>query len=56
MQCSNTASARAFSVPRIAATSDEDSVTNDETNVPMLRINEKLGYQPVGTTLRWSRP
>jgi GNAT superfamily N-acetyltransferase len=29
---------------------------NDETNAPMLRINEKLGYQPVGNTLGWSRP
>ena len=29
---------------------------NDETNGPMLRVNEKLGYQPVGGTLGWSRP
>ncbi len=29
---------------------------NDETNAPMLSINEKLGYQPVGSTLGWSRP
>lgn len=29
---------------------------NDETNAPMLRINEKLGYRPVGSTLSWSRP
>ena len=29
---------------------------NDETNGPMLRINEKLGYRPVSSTLRWSRP
>jgi GNAT superfamily N-acetyltransferase len=29
---------------------------NDETNGPMLRINENLGYRPVGSTLRWSRP
>ena len=29
---------------------------NDETNGPMLRVNEKLGYRPVGSTLRWSRP
>ena len=32
------------------------STENDETNKPMLRINEKLGYRPVGSTLRWSRP
>jgi GNAT superfamily N-acetyltransferase len=32
------------------------STENDETNRPMLRINEKLGYRPVGTTLSWSRP
>ena len=29
---------------------------NDETNAPMLHINHKLGYRPVGRTLRWSRP
>lgn len=29
---------------------------NDETNGPMLRVNEKLGYRPIGSTLRWSRP
>lgn len=29
---------------------------NDETNGPMLKVNEKLGYQPVGSTLSWSRP
>jgi GNAT superfamily N-acetyltransferase len=29
---------------------------NDETNGPMLRVNEKLGYRPVGSTLTWSRP
>ena len=29
---------------------------NDETNGPMLRINENLGYRPIGSTLRWSRP
>jgi RimJ/RimL family protein N-acetyltransferase/N-acetylglutamate synthase-like GNAT family acetyltransferase len=29
---------------------------NDETNAPMLRINEKLGYRPVGTYDHWSRP
>jgi GNAT superfamily N-acetyltransferase len=29
---------------------------NDETNAPMLRINAKLGYRPIGSTLRWSRP
>ena len=29
---------------------------NDETNAPMLRVNEKLGYRPVGSILRWSRP
>jgi GNAT superfamily N-acetyltransferase len=29
---------------------------NDETNGPMLRINEKLGYRPIGSTLIWSRP
>jgi GNAT superfamily N-acetyltransferase len=29
---------------------------NDETNAPMLRVNERLGYQPVGSTLSWSRP
>jgi GNAT superfamily N-acetyltransferase len=29
---------------------------NDETNGPMLRVNEKLGYRPIGSTLAWSRP
>ena len=29
---------------------------NDETNRPMLGINEKLGYRPIGSTLTWSRP
>ena len=29
---------------------------NDETNAPMLRINQKLGYRPFGSTLVWSRP
>jgi GNAT superfamily N-acetyltransferase len=29
---------------------------NDETNGPMLRVNEKLGYRPAGSTLIWSRP
>jgi len=29
---------------------------NDETNEPMLRVNEHLGYRPVGSTLAWSRP
>jgi GNAT superfamily N-acetyltransferase len=29
---------------------------NDETNGPMLRVNEKLGYRPIGSTLTWSRP
>ena len=29
---------------------------NDETNAPMLRVNEKLGYRPAGSTLGWSRP
>ena len=32
------------------------STENDETNGPMLRVNEKLGYRPAGSTLRWSRP
>jgi len=32
------------------------STENDETNGPMLRINEKLGYRPIGSTLMWSRP
>jgi len=32
------------------------SAENDETNGPMLRINEKLGYRPIGSTLMWSRP
>ena len=32
------------------------STENDETNGPMLRVNEKLGYRPVGSTLSWSRP
>jgi GNAT superfamily N-acetyltransferase len=32
------------------------STENDETNRPMLRVNEQLGYRPIGTTLRWSRP
>jgi GNAT superfamily N-acetyltransferase len=29
---------------------------NDETNAPMLRVNQKLGYQPVGEYAHWSRP
>ncbi len=32
------------------------STDNDETNGPMLRVNEKLGYRPIGSTLTWSRP
>jgi GNAT superfamily N-acetyltransferase len=32
------------------------STENDETNAPMLRINENLGYRPIGSTLSWSRP
>ena len=32
------------------------STENDETNAPMLRVNEKLGYRPIGSELRWSRP
>jgi len=32
------------------------STENDETNGPMLRVNEHLGYRPIGSTLRWSRP
>lgn len=32
------------------------STENDETNAPMLRVNERLGYRPIGTTLGWSRP
>jgi N-acetylglutamate synthase-like GNAT family acetyltransferase/RimJ/RimL family protein N-acetyltransferase len=32
------------------------STDNDETNGPMLRINENLGYRPIGSTLNWSRP
>jgi GNAT superfamily N-acetyltransferase len=32
------------------------STENDEMNGPMLRINDKLGYRPAGSTLRWSRP
>lgn len=32
------------------------STENDETNGPMLRVNEKLGYRPIGSTLAWSRP
>ena len=32
------------------------STENDETNRPMLRVNEKLGYRPAGSTLMWSRP
>jgi GNAT superfamily N-acetyltransferase len=28
---------------------------NDETNAPMLRVNEKLGYAPVGLLLGWKR-
>lgn len=27
---------------------------NDETNRPMLRVNDKLGYRPVGSTLMWA--
>jgi len=29
---------------------------NHEVNRPMLRVNEKLGYRPVGSLLSWSRP
>jgi GNAT superfamily N-acetyltransferase len=29
---------------------------NDEKNAPMLRVNENLGYRPIGSTLTWSRP
>ena len=32
------------------------STENDETNRPMLAVNEKLGYRPIGSTLLWSRP
>ena len=32
------------------------STENDETNGPMLKVNEKLGYRPAGSTLMWSRP
>jgi GNAT superfamily N-acetyltransferase len=32
------------------------STDNDETNGPMLGVNEKLGYRPIGSTLNWSRP
>jgi GNAT superfamily N-acetyltransferase len=32
------------------------STENTETNGPMLRVNEKLGYRPAGSALRWSRP
>ena len=32
------------------------STENDETNGPMLRVNENLGYRPIGSTLTWSRP
>ena len=41
-----------------AANSGVELVTteNDETNGPMLRVNEKLGYRPIGSTLMWSRP
>ena len=28
---------------------------NDETNAAMLRVNAKLGYEPVGTLLGWKR-
>lgn len=29
---------------------------NDSTNVPMLRVNERLGYRPLTELLAWSRP
>jgi GNAT superfamily N-acetyltransferase len=32
------------------------STDNDELNGPMLRVNEKLGYRAIGSTLMWSRP
>ena len=32
------------------------STENDETNGPMLRVNERLGYRPIGSMLMWSRP
>ena len=32
------------------------STENDETNGAMLRVNEKLGYRPIGSTLSWLRP
>ncbi len=31
------------------------STENDETNRPMLSVNEKLGYRPIGSTLMWAR-
>ena len=35
---------------------DASSFEQYETNGPMLRVNEKLGYRPVGSLLSWSRP
>jgi GNAT superfamily N-acetyltransferase len=32
------------------------STDNDETNAPMLAINDRLGYRPIGSRLTWSRP
>jgi GNAT superfamily N-acetyltransferase len=32
------------------------STDNDETNEPMLRVNEILGYRAIGSRLTWSRP
>jgi len=29
---------------------------NDSTNLPMLRVNERLGYRPLAELLAWSRP
>jgi hypothetical protein len=32
------------------------STENDETNGPMLSVNNNLGYRPIGSRLAWSRP
>jgi hypothetical protein len=32
------------------------ATTNDETNAPMLAINERLGYRPAGRRVEYERP
>jgi GNAT superfamily N-acetyltransferase len=42
---------------RARASGLETCVTiNDETNAPMLRVNERIGYRPAGARVTFSRP